>query len=249
MCKRYISFLLIVLGLGLAVAATSARALELPVKTAPHGPTTIDQAGIRGLLAAYLKAKADSLPAARIEFKSIEKMRPLVLPPGSATCEVMPTDPAIIGSRGFTLIFRVDGRVVENLALHAELQALAPVVVASIDLPRGVKLAPGDVRLVERDLSDIREPYLSVQAVLGKGLRRSLRAGEVLEKGLLVTPPLVHRGDLVTMTVHEGALILTARGAARDNGTLGETIRVSNTSSQKVVMCRVSGPGEVQVEM
>lgn len=248
MVKRFAD-ICFVLALALLLGAGPARALEFPVAPGADGRTRVDQDRVSGLLEAYLVARAEALPAARVRFKEIEKVKPQILPEGTATCELVPADPAIIGSRRFSLIFRVDGRVAANLALRTELEALAPVAVAALDLPRGAVLAPGDVRLLERDLTDLREPCLDADYLVGKSLRRSVRAGEALQKGVLDTPPVVRRGDLVTMTLRSGSLLLTAQGAARENGVTGESIRVRNNSSQKEVLCRVTGPGAVEVEI
>lgn len=233
----------------LVTIGNPALARELPVAATGNEHTRIDNLKIRKLLDAYLQAHSETMPAARIRFKSVKQIKPFVLPAGTATCEIIPAIPKIIGSRRFTMIFRVDGQIRANFALHTELEALAPVAVAAIDLPRGVLIAPGDVRLVEKDLSNLREPYLDAKSLVGKKVRRALRAGTVLQKALLETPPVVRRGDSVTMTVRSGAMILTARGAARDNGVIGDTIRVRNNDSQKDVLCRVAGPGAVEVEI
>ncbi|MCF6289669.1 MAG: flagellar basal body P-ring formation chaperone FlgA [Desulfobacterales bacterium] len=250
MTTGFFSLLIAGLSLLLAVAgAGPARALEFPLAVDSSGAQVVDQARIRGLLDAFLVARADMLPMARVRFKSVEEIRPFELPAGVATCEIVPALPAIIGSRRFSLIFRVNGRVKKNLALRTDLEALAPVAVAAISLPRGAVIAPGDVRMVERDLSGLRQPCLDAGSLVGKKVRRTLRAGEVLLKGLLKTPPVVRRGDLVTMTLRSGGMVLTARGAARENGVTGATIRVRNNASHKEILCRVTGPGTVVVEM
>ncbi len=249
MTNRVIRPWLVGLGLFLALFSAAAEALELPVVAAADGVVRVSPELVKGLLEAYLEARAEILPAARVGFKSIEQIKPFVLPAGVATCEIVPADPAIIGSRRFSLIFRVDGRVQANLALRTELEALAPVAVAAGDLPRGAVLTLKDVRLLEKDISTLREPYLEVDTLVGKGLRRAVKAGEVLQKGVLATLPVVRRGELVLMTVRSGALVLTASGAALDNGGLGETIRVRNSSSQKEVVGRIVGPGKVELEM
>lgn len=249
MINRGIRSLLAGLVLLLAMVAGPAAALELPVTPDVDGVVRVAPELVKGLLAAYLEARAEVLPAARVGFKSIEQIRPFVLPAGVATCEIVPGDPAIIGSRRFSLIFRVDGRVQANLALRTELEALAPVAVAAGDLPRGAVLALKDVRLVEKDISALRESYQELEPLIGKGLRRAVKAGEVLQKGVLATLPVVRRGELVTMTVRSGGLVLTASGMALDNGGLGERIRVRNNSSQKEVSGRITGPAKVDVEM
>jgi len=226
-----------------------ALAREFPVEPDSDGRARIDRTQVRGLLEAYLADRSESLPLAKVRIKSVENIKPIMLPAGETTCEIVPSDPAIIDSRRFSMIFRVDGRVQANLAVRTDLEVIAPVAVAAIDLPRGAIIARGDVYMAERDLDSLREPYLNAEALIGKSVRRSLRAGAVMQKGLLETPPVVRRGDLVTMTVRSGALLLTARGAARENGVTGETIKVRNNVSQKDILCKVTGPGQVNVEM
>lgn len=233
----------------LALASAPLKALELPVPAAADGMVRVAPDLVKDLLEAYLLARADDAPGARLSIKSIEQIRPFELPVGVVTCEVVPADPAIIGSRRFSLIFRVDGKVKANLALRIELQALAPVAVAASSLPRGAVLSPKDVRLVEKDITGLREYYKVTETLLGKGLRRAVKSGEVIHEGMLATLPVVRRGELVTMTVRSGALVLTASGLALDNGGLGEAIRVRNNSSQKEVVGRIVAPGKVDLEM
>ena len=244
-CRRFLVGMVVLA----AMSAASASALELPVAAGGDGVVRVDRDVVHGLLAAFLSARAGVLPAARVTFKSVEEVRPFVLPPGVTSCEIIPADPAIVGSRRVTLIFRVNGRVQANLALRAELEALAPVVVTARDLPRGAVLGPNDLRLVEKDITGLREPSRGIDGLVGKGLRRAIKAGEVLQEAMLATLPVVHRGELVVMTVRRGGLELTANGAACDNGGVGETIRVRNSSSQKEILARIAGPGKVEVEM
>ena len=249
MSSRILNLLFIGALILLWSGGSPALAREFPVRAAADGGARIDQARIRGLLETFLAVRAESLPLARIRFKAVENIKPFMLPAGNATCEIVPSDPGVIASRRFSLIFRVDGRVKANLAVRTELEVIAPVAVAALDLPRGAVIAAGDVYMAERNLSSLREPYLEAESLVGKRVRRALRAGAVLQKGLLETPPVVRRGDLVTMTVRSGGLLLTAQGAARQNGITGETIRVRNSSSKKDVLCQVVGPGQVSVEM
>ncbi len=240
----------VVLGLLLTIMVSSpVSALEFKVPSNNGAGVRIDRIMVTKLLEAFLEARADVLPTARIAVKVVESFQPILLPARKVTCEIVPADPAIIGSRRFSLIFRVGGRVRENMAIRTKLEAYAQVAAAAIDLRRGAVIAHGDIRLVERDLSTLREPFLEAGSLVGKKVRRALRAGDILHKGLVDTPPVVRRGSMVTMMLRSGGLLLTAQGRARDNGITGETIRVRNSASKKEILCRVAGPGTVEVEM
>ena len=58
----------------------------------------------------------------------------------------------------------------------------------------------------------------------------------------------IKEGDLVSIFARKGALNLSTKGLAKTDGRLGETIQVKNISSNKVIHCRVDGPGIVSVE-
>ena len=55
--------------------------------------------------------------------------------------------------------------------------------------------------------------------------------------------------DLVAIVLQLPAMVITAQGQALDDGALGQTIRVSNTQSKRVLDVRVTGPGNVALVM
>ena len=58
---------------------------------------------------------------------------------------------------------------------------------------------------------------------------------------------MVERQDLVTLSYRHGALALTVRARAMDEGALGQTIDVMNLQSNRVVRGVVAGHGLVHV--
>jgi len=209
----------------------------------------VDSAEIHDMLEDYLAENAGLLPQAEIRIRSLDVYRPLELPSGRLSYEIIPSDPSILNSRRFTFIFRVDDRVVENHSFRAEIEALAPVAVAAGDLRRGVTLGEHDINMVEMDLGQMRNPCLDPQELIGKQLKRSLRLGDAFDRRWIEEPALVHRGDRVSIVVRSGAMELTATGVAREDGAKNDVITIRNASSQKDILCRVAAPGIVQVEL
>ncbi len=220
------------------LAATAAASAEV----------TVPPERVRAFLVDYLESKKDFLPQARIGFRSLNLPAAFKVPAGKLTCEIIPSDPQILNSRRFSMIFRVDGEVVNNTSVRGELEAIAPVVVAAGELKRGTILSSFDLNMAEVDLTKVRHPCFDAAELVGKKLKRSTDLGEPIDRQEIEFPPLIKRGDLVTITASRGALILTATGVARENGHAGQTISVRNNRSQKDILGKVVNPGAVEVE-
>jgi flagella basal body P-ring formation protein FlgA len=75
-----------------------------------------------------------------------------------------------------------------------------------------------------------------------------VRLGAAIDRTQIEFPPLIRRGEAVTIRLPQGRLLLSVAGEAQQDGREGETIRVRNSSSRKEILCRVITAGQVQVE-
>ena len=223
-------------------------AAAFAVASAPAKGTHIGPEQIRALLEDYLEEKRGLLPQGEIRIRTLDVNNSFTLPPGRVSHEIIPSDPQILTSRRFTFIFQVDGRTQHNQSYRVVLEALAPVAVAALDLSRGLTLTERDINFVEMDLARVRNPAFSAEELVGKVLRRTVRLGDVLDRSFVEEPSLVRRGEVVTIIAKRGALQLNATGVARDEGKLGDTIRIRNSASQREILCEVVAPGTVTVE-
>ncbi|HSI60755.1 MAG TPA: flagellar basal body P-ring formation chaperone FlgA [Ideonella sp.] len=128
--------------------------------------------------------------------------------------------------------------------VRAELTA--EVVVASRALPANQPLAAADLALERRDVSAVRDALSDIDAVEGLSGRRALKAGQVVQKGLLIEPLLVKRGALVRIVARTGPVEVSASGEALDAGRRGEIVRVRNVNTGKVIRARVAGDALVE---
>ena len=60
-------------------------------------------------------------------------------------------------------------------------------------------------------------------------------------------PQMVSRGELVTMVFDQNGMRLTAKGRALEDGTMGQSIKVSNTGSNRTIEGRVTGSKQITV--
>jgi len=211
--------------------------------------TVVKPEQVQQYLEDYLDLQQSRMPQTKLRFRHLRLPKAFAVPPGRLTCEITPSDPRVLSSRRFSLIFRVDEKAVKNITVSTTLEALAEVAITTGDLRRGVILSESHIELAERDLNRLRAPCFDSNELLGKRLKRSLRKGEVFERSAVAFPPMIKRGELVTITAQKGALTVTAKGLAQQNGNAGDMIRVRNISSKKDLICKVAGPVAVTVEL
>ena len=73
-------------------------------------------------------------------------------------------------------------------------------------------------------------------------------AGVALTPDKLASVKLVRNGELVQLVSASSQVQVAARGKALNDGTQGNTVRVRNLSSGRVVEGRVIGLGKVAVQ-
>jgi flagella basal body P-ring formation protein FlgA len=202
---------------------------------------------IQTIIAEYLGNNARNLPKADIRFIPNSLPLPFNVPKGDLTYEVIPSNPGILGSSSFSIIFKVDDKVVKNMSVRGKIEAMANIVVAAEPLKKGLILKPQHLQMAAMDISEIATAELDTHTLLGMQLTKAVAGGSPVLGANVESLPVVRRGQQVKMIVDTGALQLTATGFAQSDGKLDQTIKVQNLNSNKTVHGRVAGPGVVEV--
>ena len=115
-------------------------------------------------------------------------------------------------------------------------------------------LTAGEV-LQPTDLAFGKTPSFAVPAdaprdadeVIGKVVRRPLRAGSPVAGHDLAAAVLIKRDDLVEVGYHTDGISLTLQGKAMADAAAGEPVAIQNTTSKKVIQAITTGPDEAVV--
>ena len=122
------------------------------------------------------------------------------------------------------------------------------VVCSTRTLSRGEILKAGDLCLKRLNISKIPDDYLTqMETIPGMRLKQNLVSGGYFRSNMLEKPPLIKRGDNVTLVAFKGNMRIVATGIADQDGGLGDRILVNNINSKRLVSGRVSGPKTVDV--
>lgn len=132
----------------------------------------------------------------------------------------------------------------------AQVHLFRQVVMVTRPLKRGEVLDGDDLAMVERDIGQLTQGYLTAaEQAIGYTLTRPVLAEQVLTPSQLAQTNVVQKGDQVVIVAHNGSIQVRMPGEAMNPGAVGEQIRVRNLSSQRVIKARVTGPGSVEVAM
>jgi flagella basal body P-ring formation protein FlgA len=163
---------------------------------------------------------------------------------------------------GFIRFVLYDGRAARRAATGAAAKpsgrrlgtADAEVFVAAEQVKARRAIAPGTI-ITADDLDSGRGDVgrLPLRAVpdmrfaIGAKATRPIAVGDRLTAAMILAPTLVKSGDAVQTIVRVGALEAHGVAIATQTGSLGEEIRLVNTSSRRSLRGRVVGAREVEV--
>ena len=137
-----------------------------------------------------------------------------------------------------------------SLLVPAQVRLYRQVVVAQRPLARGAILAAQDIDWRERDVGTLSQGYLTEpDQALGSKLTRPVSIDQVLTPNHLERAPVVSKGDHVVISAGGAALSVRMPGEALEEGAVGQQIRVRNLGSQRVIRARITGPGQVVVDL
>lgn len=131
-----------------------------------------------------------------------------------------------------------------------KVKVLQSVVVAARPLAANKTLTKTDIKLELMDIGELRQGFMqSTDKVLGQQLKYPLSMGMVLPPRGLKLEKVVRRGEQITLVANAGTMEVRMNGTAMEDASVGERVKVKNSSSKRVVEGIVHAAGIVKVTM
>jgi flagellar basal body P-ring formation protein FlgA len=112
----------------------------------------------------------------------------------------------------------------------------SPVTIAARAIVVGSVLSDKDVRVEQRDISEIPPGYMDDPSVaIGLTASRPISSGAVITNQFLVAAKAVQRGQSVTLVADAGGMSVRMAGRALSDGLVNQRVKVQNLSSGKIV--------------
>lgn len=135
-----------------------------------------------------------------------------------------------------------------RLYVPVKVETLRPVLALRHSLDRGRILGPDDLEFVTVDTDRlVRGYYADVDSVAGHTLKRSAAGGTILTHALVQEPPVIQRGQRVSLVSSGSGIAVQAPGEALADARIGDRLHVRNLSSGKTVQGIARSSGTVEV--
>ena len=183
----------------------------------------------------------------RLKILKVKATKDLVLPKGrlSYSCQMIGSP---VGNFSVPVIFRVDGEIVNRTWVMASTRLVTPVVVARYPIRRGEIITKDKLRIIKKDITGLPGGmFFSKDLLVGKRAKTNIGIGRVIYKSMVEIPPVIKRGQRVLIVAESDTLKVTAPGVAKEDGRIGELIKVQNLLSKKVVIGKVVDAQTVKV--
>lgn len=180
-----------------------------------------------------------------VRVEPVKWRRELLLPSGEVIVEARTRDgKAPQGSSLIEVRFLVDGQEATHKTVSTKIEVVGTLCQAARQIDRGEVLSQSD--LIEKRGALTRGAMPCAQ-LIGQSARSRISMDAVIGERMVEPPRLVKRGERVTITYVSGALRISTRGEALQDGVKGEMINVTNQDSKKVIRGFVEGPGQVRI--
>jgi flagella basal body P-ring formation protein FlgA len=140
------------------------------------------------------------------------------------------------------------GKVADTVPIVADVALVKTVAVARSPINRGELIKAKHLMLAERRFTRLSSTGVSdLQSLVGQEAARFLDRGVMLSPRDVRSRPLVARGDIVTVWVRQGGLVIKSAAKALHPGTYGEVIDVKDESSGQTYSVKVTGPDTAEM--
>lgn len=155
--------------------------------------------------------------------------------------------------RGKTVLqveLRRDGKLERVIPYRVEITAFAHVPVLVNPMDRNQEIKMSDVTWEKRDVSAVRSEWMEDETFISESFwtRKRLKKGDILFMKDIEKKPDVIMGEPVTIVLKNGSVNLSVPGVARQNGKIGDIIKVVNSQYNKILRAKVHDKSIVILE-
>jgi len=126
----------------------------------------------------------------------------------------------------------------------------AKAVTINVSIPARSLLSKGMLKLIRTDIANHSGQWWNdASDVDGMRTTRPLHKGDVIFSSYVRRPPLIKRGDIVTIMLDTGSIRIRTEGKALRQASRGDRLLVQNMRSNETIQAIAEGRGLVRVNI
>lgn len=134
------------------------------------------------------------------------------------------------------------------LYLIATLKVYENIAVLTQPVKRGEIITEQQLTLTKQEISQLRSGFITdINTVINQQATRNLAPGIPISNKDFTKAIIIKRGDTVMITTNKSQLTIQMTGSAMSDGAQGQSIRIKNTSSGRIITATVVQAGVVSV--
>ena len=137
------------------------------------------------------------------------------------------------------LPFEVAGRFTET----------AKVPTLSRKFDKNEVIAKNDIVYLEIEASKLRNTYItSEDRLIGRAPTRAIFKERPISENQIADAKVMTKNKMVSLRYKDNSLTIQTAGIAMEDGTLGQSVRIKNATSNKIVRARIINDGLAEVQ-
>lgn len=169
----------------------------------------------------------------------------IFVPEAEISFEVKLIGEAVSGRRlNVEVMVLADEQEYLTVPLALKLSHFVEVVVARRAIPRNDIISEADLYLSREEMSPrIASAYRSFDEIVGKQAVSQIRENHIVVERMVAMPLVVKRRQIATLVYEKNNLVIRTKVQAKENGRIGDIIRVINPETKKEFLAQVLGAG------
>jgi flagella basal body P-ring formation protein FlgA len=152
------------------------------------------------------------------------------------------------GKLSFYLDVIIDEKKEDRLSVSGGVAVYENVLHTKRSYTKGETLSRDMVYREKKNIFELGGTGIKTFEEIGqKILKSSVRKGDVLKTSFFADPPLIRKGDIITLVARNKNLEIVTSGISKEDGFENELIKVESLSSGKLVRGIVKGKSRVEV--
>jgi len=136
-----------------------------------------------------------------------------------------------------------------SVNVNTQINYFMDIATLSNSVKKGHVIEANDIVYVEKKIRKNSGYFFNSEELLGKKIKRRMKAGSLLKIKDIQVDSLVSRNQGVLIVINHERLSMATEGVALKSGELGDTIKVKNKRSGNIITAIVIGKDKVAVKV